>query len=130
MTTGSMSEYEQARQLHLADVEGQPSELIQRSIKSMEGIRDQHAARRVENEATHRTTLELIKKHYANEKTAINKSILELQRQLGQLRDRWTVLCEEETADCKEEIDRWLRDDASQRKLINAEQMMIDELKK
>lgn len=121
--------YEEAVNRHRSDILVQPDEYIRQSIAAMTKLRDGHEVKRVDIEADHRTRMEQLRSHYAAEKQVINGSINALETQLGELRTRWAKLNEEETQAGLEEKSRWVRLDAAQRKLIDAETTMIESLR-
>lgn len=110
-------------------VEGRPDELVRKSTSAMEQLRDSHSLRRVELEVDHQARLQRINAHYTERRNAVNESIRELERQLGQLRNEWEILGRSSAEDLAAERERWERLDRDQRKLIAAEQAMIDHLK-
>lgn len=106
-----------------------PDEMVRRATITMEQLRETHAARRIEFEAVHRSRLNDLDDHYTALKNEVNGSIKSLEHQLGQLRNEWARLNETHERDKAVERERWQREDQDQRKLINAEQVMIDHLK-
>jgi hypothetical protein len=127
--TRRVDEYTEAVDRHRQEVAASPSELIRLSILSMEKAKEVHSARRVELEADHRTRLEEFDRFYTAHKDVLNISIVKLEEDLRALREQWTKMCEDERDERAAEKARWLADDASQRKLIAAEEMMIAQLR-
>jgi hypothetical protein len=125
----AVNDHEEAMDRHIRDVAAQPTEALTYSINGMTNLRDKDVRRRAELEAEHRVKMDQIKKVYSEEKEVINRGILELERQLGILRDRWTKTCDEEQSAYQEERNRWVAQDMAQRKLIDGKNLMIDFLK-
>lgn len=115
---------------HLKIVASSPSQLLAHSLTNMTELRDRHMLRRIELEAEHKTNIDSIKGHYQVEKDKINTSIIELEKQLGVMRDAWSRVCSQATADLQNEKERWAEQDRAQARLITAETLMIEELKK
>jgi HAMP domain-containing protein len=128
-TNDGSDEYEKALAEIRTYVHNRPDELVRRSTVAMEGLREQHSLRRVELEVDHQGRMQTIASHYDAKRNEVNTSIMELERQLGQMRNEWERLGNEKAQQMAEERDRWERADRDQRKLIEAEQAMIDRLK-
>ncbi len=114
---------------HLETIVAEPHTLVATSLASMINVRDGHMKKRAVLEADHRTAIDQCNAHYNGLKQALNVSVQELERQLGQLRDQWAKVCDEQTGDLQRERQRWEDQDAAMAKLLKSEDLMIAELK-
>lgn len=123
------TQYERNVEANAQELKSRPDILLQRSITSMESLRDRHLEKRISIEAEHDEKCRLIKEDFAEQKAFINSSINELEKQLSELRLRWSRVCDEEQSTIKAAIDGFEMQKSALEKMIAAQEAAIQTLR-
>lgn len=114
---------------YIGEIGQRPDEMLTKAVSAITELRQGHIKQRIILEAEFKAKLDEMTAHYRDEKASVNSSIQTLERQLSDLRSLWARLNDEQTKKCEELKVEWEAHDQAQRKLIEAEDRMIEDLR-
>ena len=116
-------------QKYIGEIGQRPDEMLTKAISAITELRQGHVQQRIVLEAEFKAKFDEMTTQYRDEKNAVNSSIQALERQLSDLRTQWAKLNDEQIKKGEELKAEWAAHDEAQRKLIDAEGRMIEDLR-